>query len=108
MFKACSSYLHGTRGFMNQIKENLIDQQELKSNLQSTVDEIEDEEMKSFLLAYHKKKVVIDTLLYKMFFDKKSSDLSLFNYISTFRNSESIYTSERAIIQKIGKYARYY
>jgi hypothetical protein len=104
MFKICSSYLHGTRGFMNQIKENLIDQQELKNNLQSLTEQLECHEMKSFLLRYQTRRKTKDSLCFKSTFNRTSANTSLFQYIKSFTKDELIYTSDRAIIKNIGVY----
>jgi hypothetical protein len=102
MFKICSSYIHGTRGFMNQIKENLIDQQDFKSDVHDIIEQIEDQEMKSFLISHHKKKNVIDLLLFKSVFQRTTSNNNLYNYVKSLSISSTIHTSERAIINKIG------
>jgi hypothetical protein len=74
---------------MNQIKDNLIDQQDFKTNVLEIINKCESQEMKYFLLKYNKKKIVNDLLLQKTLFNADTTNSEL-NCVNTLINSLEI------------------
>jgi SMC interacting uncharacterized protein involved in chromosome segregation len=106
MFKICSSMIHGTRGQLSQINENIATQKELYKNLDKMIDEAEENPFKRFLLREYKSKQKSDSLYFS---SAESSDMNscpIWEYLVNLNSGckQTIYSSDRALINKKGMF----
>jgi hypothetical protein len=105
MFKICSNLIHGTRGQLNQINENLATQQELFKRMEKLMEEAHDSRLKAFLLTEYKKKAKTDQLYFASNFYKDKSPRKLIETLINLNNGsdQDILVSDRALVYKKSK-----
>jgi hypothetical protein len=101
MFYKYSGFLHGTRGFLNQIEENICSEVYVKDNFEEITNKIYDNRMRSWLLNRNNKTNINGILKY-IDFNNISDDLKEFLHLNY--PNQKIKVGNIAFLDNIGNY----